>query len=71
MWDTVKIKNIENGEEETYLIVGTTESDVLSNPMKISNEAPVWKALMWKKKWTTVKVKSNAWITEYKILEIN
>ena len=58
-------------EEEAYLIVGTTESDVLSKPMKISNEAPVWKALMWKKKWTIVKVKSNAWITEYKILEIN
>ena len=71
MWDTVKIKNIETGEEQTYLIVGTTESDILANPPKISNESPVWKALMTKKKGGTVKVKSNAGTVEYKILDIN
>lgn len=71
MGDSVKIKNLDSSEEQEYLIVGTTESDILANPPKISNESPVWKALMWKKKGSTVKVKSNAWITEYKILEIN
>ena len=71
MGDKVKIEEIGNWEVFYFDIVGTTESDVLSNPMKISNESPVWKALMWKKKWITVKVKSNAWIKEYKILEIN
>jgi len=71
MWDTVKIKNIETNEEQTYLIVGTTESDILANPPKISNESPVWKALMAKKKGVTVKVKSNAGTVEYKILDIN
>jgi transcription elongation factor GreA len=71
MWDKVRIKTIETWEEENYLIVGTTESDVLVYPKKISNESPVWKALMGKKKWATVKVKSNAGIHEYKILEIN
>jgi len=70
MWDTIKIKNVENGEEETYLIVGTTESDILANPPKISNESPAWKAFMGKKKGATVKVKANAGITEYKILDI-
>jgi len=71
MWDTIKIKNIDNWEEEIYLIVGTTESDILANPPKISNESPVWKALMGKKKNTIVKIKSNAGTVEYKILEIN
>ena len=71
MWDTIKIKNVENGEEQTYLIVGTTESDILANPPKISNESPAWKALMGKKKGVTVKVKSNAGTVEYKILDIN
>jgi len=71
MWDNVKIKNIENGDEEIYLIVGTTESDILAELPRISNESPVWKALMGKKKGVTVKVKSNAGTKEYKILEIN
>ena len=71
MWDSVKIQNLDTSEKQEYLIVGTTESDILVNPPKISNESPVWKALMWKKKGSTVKVKSNAWVTEYKILEIN
>jgi transcription elongation factor GreA len=39
--------------------------------MKISNESPVWKALMGKKKGVTIKVKSNSGVQEYKILEIN
>ena len=71
MWDTVKIKNVETKEEEIYIIVGTTESNILANPPKISNDSAVGKALMWKKKGVNVKVKSNAWTTEYKILEIN
>jgi len=71
MWDTIKVKNIETNEDEIYLIVGTTESDILAKPMKISNESPFWKTLMGKKKGSTIKVKSNSWIQEYKILEIN
>ena len=71
MWDTIKIKNLETKEEQIYIIVGTTESDILANPPKISNESPVGKALMWKKKGSSVKIKSNAWVAEYKILEIN
>jgi len=71
MWDTVKLRNLETEKEEDYVIVGTTESDILAEPKKISNECPVWKAIMGKKKGSKVKVKSNAWITEYKIVEIN
>ena len=71
MWDNIKLKKLESWEEINFLLVGTTESDVLANPMKISNESPVWKALMGKKKGSTIKVKSNSGIQEYKILEIN
>ncbi|MDQ7009843.1 MAG: transcription elongation factor GreA [Candidatus Gracilibacteria bacterium] len=71
MGDSVKIKNLENNDEETYLIVGTTESDILSKIPKISNESPVGKAIMGKKKGVSVKIKSDGGITEYKILEIN
>jgi len=71
MWDNIKLKKLETWEEIDLLLVGTTESDVLANPIKISNESPVWKALMGKKKGSTVKVKSNAGVQEYKILEIN
>lgn len=71
MWDNIKLKKLESWEEINFLLVGTTESDVLANPMKISNESPVWKALMGKKKSSTIKVKSNSGIQEYKILEIN
>lgn len=71
MWDNIKLKKLESWEEINFLLVGTTESDVLANPMKISNESPVWKALMGKKKGVTVKIKSSAGVQEYKILEIN
>ncbi len=71
MGDTITIKEIESWDETTFLLVGTTEVDVLSEIMKISNESPVWKALMGKKKWVTIKVKSDAGVKEYKILKIN
>lgn len=56
--------------EATYKIVGSTEAMILSEMPRISNESPVWKALLGKKKWETVKVKALSWNFEYKILEI-
>jgi transcription elongation GreA/GreB family factor len=35
---------------ETFKIVGTTESDILLSVPKISNESPIGKALLGKKK---------------------
>ena len=71
MWDRVTLELIESKEKKEYLIVGSMESDILSNPPKISNESAVGTAIMWKKKGVTVKVKSGAWIKEYKILKIS
>jgi len=42
----VTITNIETKEEESYKIVGTTESDILSDVPRVSNESPVGKALL-------------------------
>ena len=55
-------------EEIEYQITGSTESD----PFKglISNESPVGKALLGKKKGDVVTVQTNSHEVEYKILEI-
>lgn len=75
--DKVKIGSIVTLEElngdwtkEEVKIMGTMEADIWSNPPKISNESPVWKAIMWKKPGVTVKVKALAWTKEFKILDI-
>ena len=70
MWATVTLENIETGEKESYKIVGSTESNILAEIPMISNESPVWKTILWKKKWDKVTVKAPSKNFEYKILEI-
>ena len=67
VWSTVEIENTSNKEKEEFKIVGSTEANILSEPPRISNESSIWKVLLWKKKWDTVKVVSNAWTIQYKI----
>ena len=64
----VKLYDEAFDEEIEYQIIGSTESD----PIKglISNESPVGKALLGKKKGETVEVSTPAGITAYKILAI-
>ncbi len=70
MWSIVEVQNTETKEIETFKIVGSTESDILAETPMISNESPVWNALLWKKKWDKVKIKSKSDSFEYKILSI-
>lgn len=70
IWAIVDITEIEKNETWTYKIVWTTEADILAVIPKISNESPIWKAIIWKKKWDIVTVKTLGWIFEYKIEEI-
>lgn len=70
MGKEVTLLNIEEKEEETFKLVGSTESSILASLAKISNDSPVWKTILWKKVGDVVKVKSNAWVTEYKIVSI-
>ena len=53
---TVEIKYIDDGEIETYSIVGSTEADPFEN--KISNESPIAKGIMGKKKGARVSIES-------------
>ncbi len=70
MWMEVTIEDIETKEKETYKIVWTQESDILATPAKISNDSPVWNALLWKSKWDIVKVKAPSQLFQYKIIDV-
>ena len=64
----VKLKDIEFDEEIEYTIVGSTEVNLAEN--KISNESPIGKALLGRKKGETVEVDAPDGIIEFKILAI-
>ena len=66
---TVEIKYIDDGEVETYYIVGSTEADPFEN--KISNESPIAKAIMGLKVGSVVSVDSPNGKYDVKILAIN
>ena len=64
----VKLYDYEYEEEIEFKIVGSTEANSLQG--KISNESPVWKALIGAKVDDVVKVEMPAGMVEYKVLEI-
>jgi transcription elongation factor GreA len=64
----VTLKDLEFNDIVEYSIVGTAESDPLKN--KISNESPVGKAILGKKKGATVDVNVPAGIIQYQIIDI-
>ena len=65
---TVIVEDLEFGDITEYTIVGTAESNPLQN--KISNESPVGKAILGKKKGTVVDVNVPAGVIQYKIVDI-
>ncbi len=70
MGSIVEIKNIETKEVEKFKIVWATESDILAELPTISNESPVWSALLWKKQWDKVDVKAMSGSYQYEIVSI-
>lgn len=64
----VKLLDIEFDEEIEYTIVGSTEVNLKDN--KISNESPIGKALLGRKKGETVEVEAPAGVVKFKILAI-
>jgi len=65
---TVVVEDLEFGDIVEYTIVGTAESDPLKN--RISNESPVGRAIIGKKKGDIVEVNVPAGIIQYKIVDI-
>ncbi len=64
----VDILYVEDDEEETYCIVGSTEADPLEN--KISNESPIGKAIIGKKEGDTVEIESPNGNYQIKIVKV-
>ncbi len=64
----VVLEDVEFKDTVEYTIVGTAESDPSQN--KISNESPVGKAILGKKKGQTVDVNVPAGVIQYKIVDI-
>ena len=64
----VKVLDMEYDEKIEYTIVGSTEVDIAAN--KISNESPIGKALLGKKKNNIVEVQAPVGIIKLKILSI-
>ncbi len=65
----VKLLDMEFKEEVEYHIVGSTEAD--PSKFKISNESPVGRALMGRKKGNVVEVSVPDGIIKFKILKIH
>lgn len=65
---TVRVRDLETGEEAQYTIVGSTEADPFAD--KISNESPVGKALLGTKVGDTVEVAVPAGVVRYEVLEV-
>ncbi len=67
---TVTICNLKTKQEKTFILVGATESDINSVPQKISNVAPLGKAVVGKKAGDTVPVIIGKNKDMYKIISI-
>jgi transcription elongation factor GreA len=67
---SVNVKDESSGKSSAYTIVGSTEADPTSN--KLSNESPVGKALLGRKKGDTVSVQlPNGKTRDLKITKID
>ena len=66
---TVKLKDLDSGEEFQYTLVAELEADFSEG--KISVTSPVGKGLLGHKQNETVEIKIPAGVLKYKILEIS
>lgn len=68
MASSVRIRDMQTGDEEDVTIVGSSEADPFEG--KISNESPVGRALIGAKKGDVVEVNAPAGILKYQVVEI-
>lgn len=67
----ITLEDSETQQKEDFRLVGTTETDILTTPAKISNESPLGKLLLGKKKGDSFELKNKAGeATHYTILHI-
>ena len=68
MGSKVMLKDMEYGDLEIYMIVGSVEAD--PDESKISNESPLGAAIIGQKAGTVVDVHAPAGVLKYEIVEI-
>ncbi len=68
MASSVRIKDLQTGDEDDVTIVGSSEADPFEG--KISNESPVGRALIGAKAGDIVEVNAPAGILKYQVVEI-
>lgn len=66
--NTVLLRDLEFGDEISYVIVGTLEADPMAH--RISNESPVGQAILGKSVGTVVEVDAPVGVLRYEVLEI-
>jgi transcription elongation factor GreA len=64
----VRLRDVKAGKTIEYFIVGSAEADPAEN--KLSNESPVGKAIMGRKKGETVEVSAPRGTLKFKIMDI-
>lgn len=67
----VKIKDMSSGEEQEFVIVGSTEADPFAEPAKISNESLVGQSLLGKKIGEVAEILVPDGTLHYRIEEIS
>ena len=65
---TVVVRDVELDEQETYMIVGSTEADPENN--KISDESPLGMALLNQTAGVTVQVHAPGGVFDFELLEV-
>jgi transcription elongation factor GreA len=65
---TVRLEDLESGEEVTYQIVGVDEADLKEK--KVSITSPIARALIGKSAGDVVEVQAPAGIREYEVLDV-
>jgi len=65
---TVKLHDVDSGEELSYTIVGADETDVAKG--RISIESPIARALIGKEEGDEARVKTPKGVREFEIVEI-
>ena len=65
---TVRLEDMESGDEVTYQIVGIDEADLKEK--KVSITSPIARALIGKSTGDVVEVQAPAGIREYEVLEV-
>nr|WP_314623869.1 transcription elongation factor GreA [uncultured Noviherbaspirillum sp.] len=65
---TVRLEDMESGDEVTYQIVGVDEADLKEK--KVSITSPIARALIGKSAGDVVEVQAPAGVREYEVLEV-